>query len=85
MCGFHREKGADSHASIDLKSRLRRCFEPLRSGKVFYPATVFLQLAGLFACNVTRELQMAQPLTLSANSWIKTRLSHILGQIPATT
>jgi len=31
-------------ASIDLKSRLRRCLEPWRSGKVFHPATVFLQL-----------------------------------------
>lgn len=31
-------------ASIDLKSRLRRCFEPVRPGKVFHPATVFLQL-----------------------------------------
>jgi len=31
-------------ASINLKSRLRRCWEPLSSGKVFHPATVFLQL-----------------------------------------
>jgi hypothetical protein len=31
-------------ASIDRKSRLRRCFEPVRPGKVFHPATVFLQL-----------------------------------------
>jgi hypothetical protein len=31
-------------ASIHLKSRLRRCFAPRRSGKVFPPATVFLQL-----------------------------------------
>jgi len=31
-------------ASIDLKSRLRRCFKPLRPGKVFHPATVFLRL-----------------------------------------
>jgi hypothetical protein len=31
-------------ASIDLKNRLRRCFEPVKSGKVFHPATVFLQL-----------------------------------------
>jgi hypothetical protein len=31
-------------ASIDLKSRLRCCFQRRRSGKVFHPATVFLQL-----------------------------------------
>jgi hypothetical protein len=31
-------------ARIHLKSRLRRCFAPRRSGKVFPPATVFLQL-----------------------------------------
>ena len=31
-------------ACIHLQSRLRRCFAPRRSGKVFPPATVFLQL-----------------------------------------
>lgn len=31
-------------ASIDLKSQLRRCFETVARGKVFHPATVFLQL-----------------------------------------
>ena len=31
-------------ASIDLKSQLRRCFETVARGKVFPPATVFLQL-----------------------------------------
>lgn len=30
--------------SINLKSRLRRCFEPVRPGKVFHPGAVFLQL-----------------------------------------
>jgi hypothetical protein len=31
-------------ASIDLKNRLRRCFGPTSPGRVFHPATLFLQL-----------------------------------------
>ncbi len=56
-------------------------------GHSVHPVTVFLQLVGLFAFNLTRERQMqtVQPLALIANSWIKAHLLHILGQIPATT
>jgi hypothetical protein len=121
VAAFHEGRGSQEGVFAELKSHCHLDYVPVRTlcGNQTY------LLAGLFAYNLTRELQMqtAPParsttakrtclwvfekvdtlrktllhragrlnrpqgvltLTLSANAWVKTQLSHILGQIPAT-
>jgi hypothetical protein len=121
VTAFHEGRGSQEGVFAELKSHCHLDYVPVRTR---YGNQTYL-LAGLFAYNLTRELQMqtAPParsttaqrtclwifekvdtlrktllhragrlnrpqgvltLTLSANSWIKTQLLHILGQIPAT-
>jgi len=121
VAAFHEGRGSQEGVFAELKSHCHLDYVPVRT---LYGNQTYL-LAGLFAYNLTRELQMqtAPParsttakrtclwvfekvdtlrktllhragrlnrpqgvltLTLSANAWVKTQLSHILGQIPAT-
>jgi len=121
VAAFHEGRGSQEGVFAELKSHCHLDYVPVRT---LYGNQTYL-LAGLFAYNLTRELQMqttkparrttaqrtclwvfekvdtlrktllhragrlSRPqgiltLTLSANSWIKTRLLHILDQIPAT-
>lgn len=120
VAAFHEGRGSQEGVFAELKSHCHLDYVPVRT---LYGNQTYL-LAGLFAYNLTRELQMqttpparrttakrtclwvfekvdtlrktllqragrlTRPqgtltLTLSANSWIKTRLLHILDQIPA--
>lgn len=119
VAAFHEGRGSQEGVFAELKSHCHLDYVPVRT---LYGNQTYL-LAGLFAYNLTRELQMqtAQPtrgttaqrtclwvfekvdtlrktllhragrlrrpqglltLTISANSWIRTRLLYILGQIP---
>jgi hypothetical protein len=120
VAAFHEGRGAQEKVFGELKSHCHLDYVPVRTlcGNQMY------LLAGLFAYNLTRELQMqtAAPvrgttaqrtclwvfekvdtfrktllhragrlsrpqglltLTLSANTWVKTRLLHLLNRIPA--
>jgi hypothetical protein len=120
VAAFHEGRGSQEGVFAELKSHCHLDYVPVRT---LHGNQMYL-LAGLFAYNLTRELQMqttppvrgttaqrtclwvfekvgtfrktllhragrlSRPqglltLTLSANAWIKTRLLHILDQIPA--
>jgi hypothetical protein len=117
---FHEGRGSQEGVFAELKSHCHLDYVPVRT---LYGNPTYL-LAGLFAHNLTRELQrqgaplargttakrtclwvfekvdtlrktllhragrLTRPqgiltLTVSANSWIKRRLLHILDRIPA--
>jgi hypothetical protein len=119
VAAFHEGRGSQEGVFAELKSHCHLDYVPVRT---LYGNQTYL-LAGLFAYNLTRELQMqtAEPtrgttaqrtclwvfqkvdtlrktllhragrlsrphglltLTISANSWIQTRLLHVLNQIP---
>ena len=119
VTAFHEGRGSQEGVFAELKSHCHLDYVPVRT---WYGNQTYL-LAGLFAYNLTRELQMqtAKPtrrataqrtclwvfekvdtlrktllhragrlsrphglltLTISANSWIRTHLLYILGQIP---
>ena len=120
VTAFHEGRGSQEAVFGELKSHCHLDYVPVRT---LCGNQVYL-LAGLFAYNLTRELQMqttepqrgttaqrqcwwvfekvgtlrktllhragrlSRPqglltLTLSANTWVKTRLLRLLGRIPA--
>jgi len=120
VAAFHEGRGSQEGGFAELKSHCHLGYVPVRT---LYGNQTYL-LAGLFAYNLTRELQMqtTEPtrgttakrtclwgfekvdtlrktllrragcltrpqgfltLTISANSWVRIRLLHVLDQIPA--